>query len=228
MRVADLMTKDVVTVSPETTLKEVASVLDERRISGVPVCDEAGQLLGIVSESDILWKELRTLPEPRGLIDRLLDSAYGDDKRATAKTAREAMTSPAVTISPDVSVARAAQFMLEYMVNRLPVVSDGRLVGILTRSDVVRAFRRSDGELECEIEILLRELWVDRDRLTIVVTNGEVVVAGEVENRSSATSIERHLARLPGVVSVRNELRWGVDDTSHRVAAAADRLTRKV
>lgn len=228
MHVADLMTKDVVTVSPETTLKEVANLLDERRISGVPVCDEAGNVVGIVSESDILWKELRTLPEARGLIDRLLDSAYGDDKRARAKTAGEAMTSPAVTISPDVSVARAAQFMLECMVNRLPVVSGGRLVGILTRSDVVHAFRRSDDEIEREIEILLRELWVDGDRLTVVVRNGEVVVAGEIENRSGATSIERHLARVPGVVSVLNELRWEVDDTSHRIAAAADRLTRKV
>jgi CBS domain-containing protein len=228
VKVEELMSTDVVTVTPETTLKEVASLLDEHRISGVPVCDAAGGVVGIVSESDILWKELRTLPEAHGLIDRLLDSAYGDDKRARATTAGEAMSSPAITVSPDVSIARAAQLMLECMVNRLPVIGGGRLVGILTRSDLVRAFKRSDAEVEREIQTLLRELWVDPARLTITVRNGDVAVAGEVENRFSATSLERHLARVPGVVGVRSELRWDVDDRSHRVAAAADRLTRRV
>ena len=223
------MSTSVVTVSRETPLKEVASLLGEHRISGVPVCDATGLVVGVVSESDILWKELRTLPEAHGLVGRLLDSAYGDDKRARAKTAGEAMSSPAITISLDVTVARAAEVMLECMVNRVPVVgADGKLVGIVTRADLVRAFRRSDDELEAEIRAVLRELWVDEDRLTITVTKGEVVVAGEVENRSGATSIERHLARVPGVVEVRSELRWAVDDTSHRVAAAAERLTRRV
>ena len=223
------MSTSVVTVSPETPLKEVASLLDEHRISGVPVCDASGRVVGVVSGSDILWKELRTLPEAHGLIGRLLDSAYGDDKRARAKTAGEAMSAPAITIPPDVPVARAAELMLEFMVNRVPVVEDdGRLVGIVTRADLVRAFRRSDDDIEDEIQAVLRELWVDGDRLTITVTKGEVVVAGEVENHSGATSIERHLARVPGVVEVRSELRWDVDDTSHRVAAAADRLTRRI
>ena len=145
------MTADVVTVEPETTLKEVANILVERSIGGLPVVAADGKVLGVVSESDILWKELRPLPEAAGLIERLLERAYGDDKRAKATTAGEAMSSPAITIEPDAPVARAARLMLEYMINRVPVVSDGRLVGILARSDLVRAFRRSDEEIERDI-----------------------------------------------------------------------------
>src|SRR5581483_3665266 len=112
MNVGDLMTRDVVTVAPDATLKEVANLLVEHRIGGLPVCDADGTVLGIVSESDILWKELRRLPDQDGLLDRLLDSAYGDDKRANAKTAGEAMSSPALTVEPDMPLARAARLML--------------------------------------------------------------------------------------------------------------------
>jgi osmotically-inducible protein OsmY len=82
--------------------------------------------------------------------------------------------------------------------------------------------------IEDEIEAVLRELWVDRDRLEITVTKGEVTMAGEVENRSTALAIERHLGRIPGVVSLSPELRWQIDDRSHKVAAATARLGRRI
>src|SRR5438045_8698751 len=104
-----------------------------------------------------------------------------------AKTAGEAPSAPAVTIQPDASVAAAARLMIERMVNRIPVVSDARLVGILAGSDLVRAFRRPDEQIEREIQTVLRELWVDREGVSVTVAEGEVVVAGEVENRSTAS-----------------------------------------
>jgi CBS domain-containing protein len=229
MEVKDLMTTKVVSVTPETPLKEVADLLVEHRIAGVPVCDAGGKVLGVVSESDILWKEFRTPSDDGGLIDRLLDSAYGDDKRAKAKTAREAMSAPAITVEPDVSIARAARLMLENAVNRVPVVSDGRLVGILSRADLVRAFRRPDEEIEREIrEDVLRSLWVDPAGLSFEVADGDVSIAGEVENHSTANAIEKWIGRVPGVTSVSSDLRWEVDDRSHKLAAAASRLTHKV
>jgi CBS domain-containing protein len=229
MDVKDLMTTNVVTVTPETTLKEVANLLVERGIAGVPVCRPDGHVVGVLSESDILWKEIRPLPEDNHLLLRLLDSAYGDDKRAKAKTAGEAMSAPAITIEPDAPVARAARIMLEYMINRLPVVSDGRLVGILARSDLVRAFRRPDDEIAGEIrDDVLHSLWVDPEEISITVLDGEVAIAGEVENRSTANAIEKWIRRVPGVTSLRSELRWEVDDRSHKLAAAADRLTHRV
>ena len=182
-----------------------------------------------MSESDILWKELRPLPEAAGLIERLLERAYGDDKRAKATTAGEAMSSPAITIEPDAPVARAARLMLEYMINRVPVVSDGRLVGILARSDLVRAFRRSDEEIERDIRRnVLRPLWVDALNLAITVNEGNVTLAGEVENQPTATSIERWIGRVPGVTSVCMKLEWPIDEHSSRTGTETSHLVRHV
>jgi CBS domain-containing protein len=229
MRVEDRMTRDVVAVAPGATLKEVADLLIEHGISGVPVCSD-GRVLGVVSESDILWKELRSLPDTDGVVVRLFERAYRDDRRRDALTAGQAMTSPPVTVQPEASVARAARLMIEHGVNRLPVVSSGRLVGILTRSDVVRAFRRSDEEIEREIraDVLRDALCVDPQSVSLAVAGGEVAIAGEVENRSTAGSIERRIRRVPGVASVRSDLRWQIDDRARRTAAAAVSLPRKV
>lgn len=229
MRVEQLMVRDVLTVGPDTPLKEVAAALARHRISGVPVCDPDGRVLGVVSEADILWKELGLPPSSGGLIDWILNSADRRDARVAARTAGEAMTSPARTVAPDTTVAEAAKSMIEHDVNRLPVVSDGRLVGIVARADLVRAFERSDEELEREIsdDVLLHTLWVDPDSVSLVVIEGAVTVAGEVENRSTAELIEAFIRRVPGVVSVHSKLTWQVDDLARRTAAAADRLPHR-
>jgi CBS domain-containing protein len=229
MQVKDLMTRTVVTVAPETTLKDVAKLLDDHRIGGMPVCGADGSVLGVVSESDILWKELRSLPDGDGVFNRLLDSAYGDDKRARAETAGDAMSAPAITVEPDIPVSQAARLMLECMINRVPVVRGGHLVGILTRGDLVRAFRRPDDEIEREIRDDLRQgLWLDPDRLSLTVSNGDVAIAGQVENHSTAAAIEKWIQRVPGVADLHSELTWDLDDRSHRITAAAGRLSRKL
>jgi CBS domain-containing protein len=229
MHIQELMNREVVTVTPQTPLKEVAVLLAKHGISGVPVCDDRGQVIGVVSEADILWKELG-LRAGHGLLERIFDSAYGEDERINAVTAAEAMTTPAVTVAPDAYVVRAAKLMVDHRVNRLPVVSEGKLVGIVTRADLVRAFTRSDAEIECEInrDVLLRTLWIDPDQVSLVVTDGNVTVAGEAENRTDAELIEEHIRRVPGVASVRSELRWKLDDRARRTVASAVRGTRRV
>jgi len=229
MRVEQLMTREVVTVTPETTLKEVASLLAKHRISGVPVCDADGQVVGVVTEADILWKELGLRPGQGSLLERILDSAYGGDARITAVTAGDAMTSPAITVRPASTVARAAELMIDNGINRLPVVLDDRLVGIVARADLVRAFRRSDEEIEREIhdDVLVRTLWVDPARIEVDVDGGEVVVGGEVENRTTAELIEEYIRCVPGVTGVRSDLDWEIDDRARRTAAAANSLPRR-
>ena len=230
MRIDQLMTKNVVTVAPETTLKDVAVLLANHKIAGVPVCDEARHVLGVVSEGDILWKELGLRAESPSLLERIFERAYGEDVRVGAVTAGEAMSAPAITVPPSATVAYAARVMVEHKINRLPVVDNGTLVGIVARSDLVRAFKRSDEEIEREIstDVLLDTLWVDPDAVSLAVVGGEVTIAGEVENRSTADLIEGYIRAVPGVVSVRSLLTWQVDDRSHHTEAAADRLTRRV
>jgi predicted transcriptional regulator len=162
------------------------------------------------------------------VVDRVLELAYEAEERAAATTAGEAMTAPAITVRPDAAVALAAELMIEHRVNRLPVVADGRLVGIVARADLVRAFNRTDEEIEREIsdDVLLHTLWVDPDSVSLVVFGGKVSVAGEVENRSTAELIEAYIRRVPGVVSVHSGLTFRIDDLARRVSASADRLPR--
>lgn len=213
MKVETIMTHDVASVTPETPLKVVASTLLGFGISGVPVCDRAGHVVGVVSESDVLFKELG--PEPHG---RALFPQLERKSKEGARTAGEAMTSPAVVIDPKSAVWEAARKMLEHHVNRLPVVDDGRLVGIVTRSDLVRAFVRPDAELERELvdDVMARTLWIDTDRVDVDVELGEVRLSGTVDTKTDAEIIADYAARIPGVVRVQSELGWSVDDRSRR------------
>jgi CBS-domain-containing membrane protein len=187
MKVKDVMTRDVVTVRPETSIKEVARILTEGRISGLPVVGEEGEVVGIVSEGDILFKE-RGPSERRGLRARLRARDGTDEQRKLeARTAAEAMTAPARTIALWSPVSVAAAEMLEQHVNRLPVVDNrNRLLGIVTRSDLVRAFGRPDAEIEREIRanVLDDVLWLAvPDAVGVAVDEGKVTLTGSVDTR---------------------------------------------
>lgn len=139
MKVSDVMTENVFTVTRDTPLRLVAQRMLEYGVSGMPVVED-GRVLGVVSETDILFKE-RSLPERESLADWL--AHYPDDPpraKLEARTAGQAMTAPAVVVAPGRSVGDAAALMLDLGIDRLPVVSGGLLAGIVTRADIVRAF----------------------------------------------------------------------------------------
>jgi CBS domain-containing protein len=205
MRVRDVMTTDVTTVQPSTSLKDVAAILAERRISGLPVVDSSGAVVGVVSESDIVEKEAAAQPG-RGLLQRF---RAGDGRaKVAARTAGEAMTSPALTIGADRPLTEAAALMVERRVKRLPVVTGEQLTGIVTRADLVRAFVRTDDEILREIreDVVLGTFAVPPENLHVEVSGGEVTLGGEVETREVAGLIEAFVRRVPGVVGVRSHL----------------------
>jgi CBS-domain-containing membrane protein len=210
MKVSDVMTRDVVTVEEDMPLKDVAELFLEHDVTGVPVVYE-GRVVGVVSETDILYKERGSEGEPRGPIAWLLDAPEQDFRRKlAARTAGEAMSAPPVTIRPNRPLAQAAAMMLEHRVNRLPVVDGDRLVGLVTRSDMVRAFARSDGEIEQAIreDVFLRTLWQSADGIVVDVSGGEVVLRGEVQSEAQADAIQLFASRVPGVVAVESYLAW--------------------
>ena len=188
MEVKDIMTTDVLTVTPETTLKGVAAILVENGISGVPVCGADGRVLGVVSEADILLKwhnPGQRLGRPLAwLIDGRSDTAL---IKAAATTAAGAMTAPAITIGPERPAAAAARELTERNVNRLPVVKGETLVGIVTRADLIRAFTRSDEEIGREIrdDVVSRSLWLDPD--TVTVTSSAAPSRSPARWRAAAT-----------------------------------------
>jgi CBS domain-containing protein len=199
------MTRDVMTVSPETPLKDAAELLAGHRISGLPVVED-GRIVGVLSEADIVARSTGSR-ESRSLIPAFLGGRRPEPDFEAA-SAGDAMTSPAVTIRAERPVAEAARTMVERKVNRLPVVDGSELVGIVTRADLVRAFVRPDDELEREIreDVAGRSLWIDASGLDVTVTDGAVTLAGEVERPADAELLERMTAAVPGVLSVRSEL----------------------
>jgi len=217
MTVRDAMTRSVVTVPLIAPLREVARLLMDNRISGVPVVDVDGTVLGVVSEADLLVKE----QGPGAIQHRPLARFLGESKESRARlvklgaiTAHEAMTSPAVTISSGRPIHEAAAMMTARRINRLPVVDDGRLVGIISRADLVRAYVRSDDQLAETIrqDVILRILWLDPDQFSVVVKDGEASISGHVERRSTAEMIEHSVTMVPGVVDVHASVSWSTDD----------------
>lgn len=210
MKVKDVMTKSVITVGPRTSLKDVARMMVKRRVSGMPVVDDDGSVLGVVSEGDILVKE-RGRPGMGSLLDQLLEVNGHEAVKHDARDAADAMTSPPVTIRPERPVAEAAALMLDRCVNRLPVVDHhGKLVGIVTRADLVRAFVREDEAIEREIrdDVILRTLWSTPERFRIDVEAGEVTIEGEVTDAESAEMLARFVERVPGVIGIRSRVTW--------------------
>lgn len=207
MKVCDLMTSEVATVTPTMSLRDAAALLAAKGISGVPVLNTASEVVGVLSEADIVVKAGGEVARNR-LLGWLLKSDLDLDAKIRAETVEDAMTAPPVTISPKRPVHEAARLMVAENVNRLPVVDKGKLVGIVTRADIVRAFTRSDAELVDEIrgDILRRTFWLEPGRVTVNVGDGHVTLRGEVETETDQELLPHFVARVPGVISVEADL----------------------
>ena len=231
MKVSELMTEKVLTIGPEAPIKDVAKVMVANGISGLPVCDIEGGVLGVISEGDILYKEHDPaeghIGGPLGWIIEGAPNHEGYTK-AKALTARKAMTSPAITIAPWESVSQAARIMCERHVNRLPVVHNEKLVGIVTRADLVRAFTRTDAEVEQELkrDVLERTMWIDPGKVEVNVENGVAALSGRLLNRRDVELLNKLAARVPGVVGVESTVEWDVDETTRKGRRSLERPVR--
>lgn len=220
MRVSDIMTNKVFTATRDMPLRLAATRMLEYGITGLPVMD-GERLVGVISETDILFKE-RAVPVRDGLVDWLVH--YGEDPpeaKLSARTVGDAMTAPAVTIGSRKNVSEAAALMLDLGIDRLPVVDGDELVGILTRTDLVRAFTRTDDEIKQEIhdEVIFQTLWVSPGRVKVEVDDGSVTLEGEVDNEALADQVVHFVQRVPGVVSVEPRLVWPEAELKARRAA---------
>ncbi len=212
--VKDLMTTPVVTVTPQTPFKEIVARLAQHRVSAVPVVDDAGLVLGVVSEADLLLKE--EFPDPDADIPLFWTKRRRLERdRAAATTARDLMSIAVVSIAPDATVAEAARRMHTAGVKRLPVLDEGgRLVGIVSRADLLKVFNRPDQAIRREImdEVIVGEFMMDPNRFFIHVTDGVVVLQGQAERRSLLPYLVRAVHSVEGVVRVKNRLTFDIDD----------------
>lgn len=206
--VKNVMSSSVVAVRENADFKEMVTVMRSRRISAFPVIDSFSRVLGVVSEADLLLKE--TVPAlPQGAIR--LAWRLKDRSKAAGVTAAEVMTKPAVTIDEDAPVAAAARLMQSRKVKRLPVVDDnGRLRGIITRTDVLSVFERPDTEIWDEVikEVIVGEFGLDPELFVVTVASGIVTVTGSVERRADALGLLATIRHLEGVIGVRDRLSY--------------------
>jgi CBS domain-containing protein len=214
--VRDVMTKDVVFVGPDTGYKELVQVMLRNAVSALPVIDAGGQVIGIVSEMDLMCKvEFAVTEAPtRHRLERRQQRLTR--AKSEADTAAELMTSPVKTISDNATVAAAAVMMHREGVKRLPVVdASGVLLGIVSRADVLRGYLRPDAEIRWEVaeEVLRRGMWLMPEQVQVTVNQGIVTLTGHVE-RSSLAHITIQLVRATaGVVDVVDKLTFRADDT---------------
>lgn len=199
MQVVDLMTTDVITVSTETGIRDAARLMFRNRVSGLPVTTADGSLIGIITEADFLRLEVE---RQEGATD------LGD-------TVGEVMSPGVVTTGPETEVYDAAKMMTFQDIKRLPVVDeDSRLLGIISRADIVSVFTRPDDVIEDEIreDLIRRVLFIDPDELNVTVTNGVVTFVGEIGTRNEARLLVELASRLDGVLHVESKLVWRLDD----------------
>lgn len=144
-KVADVMTRDVITVTPETTLRELATILSEKHINGVPVVDDKGSVLGVVSESDLV-NQNKPLHIPTVFV--ILDSVIPMEnpwrlqkefKRLAATTVGDIYSKPAISVEPDTDLSEVARIMSERRLYTLPVIEGGKLVGVVGKADIIRS-----------------------------------------------------------------------------------------
>lgn len=224
MKVQDVMTKDVVSVRPDAPIREVAALMAEKRISGVPVMMADGTVVGVVSQSDLLHRaELGTDRRSKWWL-----GFFADDRRLAkefaqshGQTARDVMARYVVTVSEDLELAEAAEMLDSHRIKRLPVLRDGKLVGMLTRSDLVRALAsaRQDGTagssddtaIHKELYARMRnERWLRESLVSATVENGVVTLTGFVEAAEQRTALKVLAEEVAGVGRVDDRLTVGL------------------
>jgi len=206
--VADVMTTRVIAVKRNADFKQIARLLRQFRVSACPVINDAGQVVGVVSEADLLYKTA-DCELPAGLIR--LRWKLGEESKITAVTAQQLMTSPAVTIHADAPVRVAARIMRDRRVKRLPVVGkDGELIGIVTRADVLAVYDRPDADILAEVmSVLLDEFGLSAANFEATVSSGVVTLTGLIALAETELEIAVRIRHIEGVVAVRDRLLAG-------------------
>jgi CBS-domain-containing membrane protein len=209
--VATVMTRKVVSVQPTTPYKELVRLMAEHGVSALPVVDVTdaeGRLAGIVSEADLLLKT-----EHRGHEPHALTQPSSPEARARGRTAAALMSAPVITVHPEATLTEAARLMYQHGVKRLPVVdADGRLVGIVSRADLLKAFLRSDESIRHELQTQILEPIGVAGSVRASAEEGLVTLEGEVESRLLAHLLARLVQGVDGVVGVNSQLTYRRND----------------
>ncbi|MFH8624013.1 CBS domain-containing protein [Streptomyces vietnamensis] len=198
--VSDVMTHTAIAIGRDAPYKEIVALMDQWKVSALPVLEGEGRVIGVVSEADLLPKEEFRTAEPR-------TAEFAAASKAGAVRAGELMSSPAVTVHPDATLAEAARIMATRRVKRLPVVNGvGMLEGVVSRSDLLKVFLRSDAEIEEDIRRSVLGELATPVGLDVTVADGVATIHGSLPDRSLVPLVARAVRAVEGVVDVRMDL----------------------
>jgi len=216
---ADVMTTDVITVSSETTIRDVATLLHSKRISGVPVVDAAGNILGIVTEGDLVIREAIVGEHRRSWWLALFDDPTvlaRDYAKTHGRIARDVMTTSVISVGPAATLPEIAKTLERHRIERVPVVKHNKLIGIITRSNLLQALAAADvsrpgvHDDRAIREQLLAELqkqpWVHMALKNVVVQDGVVSLWGMVSTDDERRALRIAAENVPGVKGVEDQL----------------------
>jgi len=219
MIAAELMTKDVVTVLPNSTLADAARIMLAQRVSGLPVLDAGNHLVGVVTEGDLLRRaELGTEGEPPSLLKMfLMPSKLAEDYvRTHGRHVSDVMTAAPITVAPDTAIAEVADLMQKKRIKRLPVVENGALVGVISRSNLLAALSRvliataakssNDTISEYILGELQRERWAPKSGIRVHVHDKMVTLEGVIFSDAEHKAVKVIAENAPGVVAVDDRL----------------------
>lgn len=211
MKVLDVMSRDVVSATPGTTYKEAVDLMVAHDVGALPVLDDLGRVIGIVTEADLLAKAGFSGPSRRAL-RVLLDVVDGDDaawRKARARTVGELMTTRPRTVRPDDDIGAAARTLVRSRHKRAPVVDrTGLLVGVVTRQDLLGAYARPDEAIAYDIATALADpaRTPEGNDVRARVGDGVVTLTGSVRDELDRRAVTGMAWRVPGVVDVVDEI----------------------
>ena len=220
MNAADVMTRNVITVSPETTVPELVTILLTRNISGVPVVDKDGTVVGIVTEGDLIRRnELGTERKRGGWLSFFTATATMAEEyvRSHGTKVKDLMTPGVVAVARETPLADIADLMEERHIRRVPVVNDGKVVGIVSRQNLLRAWASLPAEAKpvsaddaairtALLNELSKQAWSRRPENSVVVTEGIVHLWGLAATDEEKRALELAAERTPGCKGVRDHI----------------------
>ena len=199
----DVMTHPVATVHPDTPVTELVHTLRKRGVSGLPVVDKLGRLVGIVTEGDVLRIEARRGNGPLWAgLGAPFAPTEGDDEIVQGKTAEDLMIRSVVTARETTPVREIARMMAREGINRVPIVRHDHVIGIVTRADVIGVFDRPDSKLRADVRrTMLEDLRLDPDRLEITIKDRVVTIRGELDHPAEVKLLEAFVSDIDGVAA---------------------------
>ena len=209
MKAQEIMVRPVVTVHTDTPAKEAAALLASHRITAMPVLDSNAELVGMVSEGDLLWHRVPIDP-------RLHAFRQAEPQQAPPDLVGELMTTPVVSTTAGADIADIAELMWFYNVRSMPIVDDGQVLGIVSRRDILGTLVRDDDVIAAELRTQLDAYGGEHGRWSVEVTNGAVTIAGEFDDEGQRRVTFALAGMIQGVTAVEAERRHQVGTTTDR------------